>query len=64
MGEYLPDGDDLKKVPKEWIANICASVLKNIFTDWVKKQVNKRNRELIVQKGLAIDMDPEIAEIF
>ena len=31
---------------------------------WVAKMVNERNEELVVKKGLAIDMDPEIAAVF
>ena len=51
-------------MPKQWIANVCASVMKNIFTDWVSKQVEDRNSKLIVDRGLHIQMDPKIAAIF
>ena len=61
---YLPEGKELWKVPKQWIANVCASVMKNIFTDWVSKQVEDRNSKLIVDRGLHIQMDPKIAAIF
>ena len=64
VGDYLPDGGEIKKVPKQWIANICHSVLKNVFAEWVKNQVEKRNKELVKQKGLLIDMDPDMAAAF
>ena len=51
-------------MPKQWIANVCATVLQDIFVSWVAKMVNERNEELIEKKGLAIDMDPEIAAVF
>tara|TARA_B100000768_G_C11037786_1_gene272890 strand:- start:158 stop:430 length:273 start_codon:yes stop_codon:yes gene_type:complete len=43
---------------------VCASVLKNIFTDWIKAQVETRNKKLMVDRGLIISMDPKIAAIF
>ena len=64
VGAYLPDGKEIQKVPKQWIANVCHSVLKNIFADWVKEQIEQRNKELVQQKGLIIEMDPEMAAAF
>ena len=48
VDDYLPDGKEVMKMPKQWIANVVHSVLKNIFSDWVKAQVQKRNEELVV----------------
>ena len=60
----MPDPKEIPKLPKQWIANICSTVLQDIFTDWVKEKVEERNESLITKKGLAIEMDPEIAKIF
>ena len=35
--DYLPDGNEIRKVPKQWIANICATVLKEVFSEWVRQ---------------------------
>jgi len=43
---------------------VCASILKNIFTDWIKSQVEMRNKKLVVDRGLTIQMDPRIAAVF
>ena len=48
--EYLPDAIEIHKVSKEWICNVVATILKNIFTDWLKSKVEKRN-EKVVDKG-------------
>ena len=32
---YLPDQPDLRKVPKQWIVNVCAAVLGEDFKHWV-----------------------------
>ena len=37
---YLPDGKEYKKLPKQWIANVCYTVLKEPFAEWVKAQVH------------------------
>ena len=55
---------EIPKLPKQWIANVCATVLGDKFTDWVAAKVKERNEELLVAKGLVIEMDPEIAEVF
>jgi hypothetical protein len=62
---YLPEPDlELPKVPKQWLANICATVLQESFTKWVKVQVAARHAKVIEQKDLGIMMDPDIAAIF
>ena len=35
--EYLPDAIEIHKVSKEWICNVVATILKNIFTNWLKE---------------------------
>ena len=60
----MPDGKEVLKMPKQWIGNIVHSVLKNIFSDWVKMQIERRNEEMLVERGLTIDMDPEVAAAF
>ena len=64
MGFYLPEAREIPKLPKQWIANVCATVLKDTFTNWVKARIKERNDKIMVKKGLAIDLDPEIAAAF
>ena len=61
---YLPDSREIHKVPREWICNIIASVLKNIFTDWVKQQIEDRNEEMAEKRDMNIELDPDIAAAF
>ena len=63
--EYLPEPDlELPKVPKQWFANVCATLLKEKFSKWVKHRSDNRH-EYVAEKGdLNIEMDPEIAEIY
>ena len=63
--KYLPEPNlELPKVPKQWLANVCATVLHEEFSKWVKAQVAARHAKVIEQKNLGIMMDPEIAAIF
>ena len=34
------------------------------FFEWVNQRVNERNAQLVLEKNLAIDMDPEVAKAF
>ena len=62
--KYLPDKRELFKVSREWIANVCATVLGTAFTDWVKEQIEERN-EAVKEKGeMNIELDPDIAAAF
>ena len=62
--EYLPDGKELRKVPREWICNIIATIVGAPFVEWVQARINERNAQLVQDKQLGIDMDPEIAAAF
>ena len=60
----MPDQQEIHKVPKQWICNVANSILKNIFQDWVKQQVDIWNRTVTEKKDMIIQMDPEIAAAF
>ena len=62
--DYLPDKQEIHKISREWICNIYASVLKNLFTDWVHLKIKERNEEIVDKKNLAIELDPDVADAF
>ena len=62
--DYLPDSREIHKVSKEWICNVCATVLGDSFNDWVKQQVEERNAAVTSKRDLMITMDKDVAEIF
>ena len=61
---YLPDDPDLRKVPKQWIVNVCAAVVGQPFKDWVSDQVEDRNAIMAEKKEIMIAMDPQMAAKF
>jgi len=64
IDNYLPDKQELHKISREFICNVCATVLKNIFTDWIKEQIEERNEEMKEKKDMNIELDPDIAAAF
>ena len=61
---YLPDEQDLQNVPKQWIVNVCAAVLGDVFKAWVAEQVEDRNALMAEKKEIMIAMDPRMAAKF
>ena len=51
-------------MPKAYIGNVCASVLEDKFSNWVKMQVEARHEKVAIKKDIMIQMDPEMAKIF
>ena len=51
-------------MPKEWICNVLATVLKGMFTGWVKNRIEERNEAVKEARNTDIGMDPEMAEAF
>ena len=62
--DYLPDGGEINKVSKEWLCNVCATILKGMFTGWVKNRIEERNEKIALEKGLMIQLTPEAAAAF
>ena len=45
-------------MPKQWIVNVCAAVLGEVFKMWVQEQVEDRNALMAEKKEIMIAMDP------
>ena len=61
---YFPEPVEMKKLPKQWIANVGYSILGDTFSSWVKQQIEERNDKLQVKGSLHIAIDPEVAAAF
>ena len=64
IDRYLPDRKELHKVSREWICNVIATVLKEVFTDWVRQKIEARNEEVTDKKDMNIELDQDIADAF
>ena len=41
--KFLPDENEIKKAPKQWIVNMIYSLVQEDFADWVRRIINTRN---------------------
>ena len=63
--KYLPEPvQELPRVPKQYIANVCAAILEDKFANWVKIQMDNRHQKVVEKGDLMIQMDPKMAEVF
>ena len=62
--DYLPVKDEIKKLPRQYIANVIHTVMGKHFENWVDVRVEERNRTIKKEKNLMVEMDAEVAEIF
>ena len=55
---------EVKKLPRNYIANVIHTIVGDKFNEWVQEKVNARNAKVAEDQNMNIDLDPEIAEIF
>ena len=55
---------EIKKLPREYLANLIQTIAKDNFTRWCKVRIEARNKKLTDDRDLAIHMDQSIAAIF
>ena len=58
------DPCDFKKLPRQWLINLIYTVVGQIFSNWVYERIEARNRKLVEESNMAINLDPEIARCF
>ena len=61
---YFPEADDLRKLPRQWVINVTYTLVGRPFADWVQAKMTARNEQLVAQRDLGIQMDPEIFRAF
>ena len=64
MGQYLPEPEDFRHLPRQWLINVAYTLVDRPFADWASSIVESRNQRLIAKQQLAIDIDPEILRCF
>ena len=61
---YMPDDKELRKLPRQWICNVGASIIGKPFQNWVSERINARNENAVEKKNMLIAMDPAVAAAF
>ena len=54
----------MENFPRQYIANICYTVIGEPFYDWVQTKIDSRNDRIMKEKQLGIEMDPVIYKAF
>ena len=62
--KYLPEKQDVKLLPRQYIADIIYNVLGDEFQTWLKEKIDQRNKELLSKTNSIIQMDAKVAEAF
>lgn len=62
--DYLPDLQEMPKIPRQWTINVCATCIGEEFVQWVRGAIRERNENMKLEKNLNIEMDPELAQAF
>ena len=55
---------EVLKLPRHYIASCINTVIGEPFQKWTQTKVDERNAKVKDDKEMAIELDPEIAEIF
>ena len=60
----LPVEAEIKKLPRQYIANVIYTLVGDPFYQWVQLKINERNEKVKQQMNINIQMDPRVAEAF
>ena len=60
VADYMPDGADLLRMPRQWLINVAFTVCGEGFERWINQQVQSRNTKVAESNKLMIHLDPEI----
>ena len=64
MHRYLPDPRDQHRLPRQWLINVCNTIMGRPFAQWVEGVCRHRNEFLASKHDLLIEMDPDIARVY
>ena len=64
IGDWFPDMIEIGRLPKEFIGNVAFTIIGKPFGDWLKAQIEARNRKVLIDRQNEIQMDPEMAAAF
>ena len=63
--KYLPkDQLDVDRLPRQYVINVIYTLCEDAFDKWVQTTISARNNNIVQQRDLLIEMDPEMAKIF
>ena len=64
INEYLPAEIDQPKLARQWVMNLCYTILGRPFANFITMAIEDRNEKLTTKHDLMINLDPEVAKAF
>ena len=61
---HLPCAKELDQLPRQFLINVCFTLLQDQFSSWVNQQVALRNEARKTDKNLMIELDEQVAQAF
>ena len=63
--EYLPkERKEWDRLPRQFILNLCGTVLEVAFQQWVRERIEERNAKLANDNNLLVTLDEEVYSAF
>ena len=62
--KFMPVEKEFKKLPKQWIVNVCFSVICEEFSDWVTKTTDENHEKHRKEHNMDIALAPKVYEAF
>ena len=62
--KYLPEYSYDEEPNREWLCNITSTLVKDEFKEFIKENIDQRNKELIYMQNLEIGAKQEFIDIF
>ena len=61
--DYLPEARDIPMLPRQWILNVCFTIIGADFGDLVRGQVDNRHSKLAERQDMNVEVDPAILAV-
>lgn len=59
--DHFPDDPkEIRRLPKQFIVNVLATIIGTDFDQWIKENVIDRNRKRTIKANKLIEVDPDI----
>ena len=58
--QHMPVFREAKRLKKEFIVNVCATILGDRFKKWVKERTQHRNEKVLKERNLLMKLDNDV----
>ena len=55
---------EIEKLPRAYVSNVIYTLVGPPFKQWVDQVIQERNKKIVEEQNLNIEMDPEVYKAF